>query len=1315
MSPKRAAESLETTMDSTAPKRVRPRRESGHDMAPNQRAALDAFATSNSTMNAFMGGRQKSWMMGATSPVAPRPRPVPILASQPDSSPSLTQLEGPMDHYLTQSNGRPQDTAERQPSQPVMRQITTQMPPPSRAAMVSPERLPAVSAPPAQVEAPPPYIRRPSAFTDLTMAAPTAPSHSNPTTPMTPTTATLPSPITVPLTVPHSQPPATFNASTTTPPTNLTTMASPASVATTGTTGAISSPVFSTPTTAIPFATVATLAPSIDLTTTVPSTTLMTTAPSNTSTTAARPTTVMTSTPMQIPTSSWLVPPPPPPSTPADRTVSEVGQKTWNIDLSPHVPVMQQYRNVFSSMSSPQRHLLISRVDLILQACHYNDLFYVAMHQLYCDYTLRPAVVAQLASLGPNEQSGMQALNELLSPNQSLPANFLRQQANFPSSWETLRQFSASHRTALGAVRDALGLLGLLWKKYEQACLGRGYPPLTSELVSTFNVKSVVLQRVIFRAICRRLGGVASSQGGLERLEQIYRADQVRFYAILSRMHTAWPTTIPLAARVNDQTVAFYRTVQAELSQNPSQTLAHVQAQAQAQAQSFAQAHAHVQAHAQAQAQAQGQTHAQAQAQAQAQAHAHAQALAEAQRQMRTQTTSVMIPNGPPTQTMAPPASPPIQTVPGIAGTTGGTVMSPVSGPTISSPLSTTTTTAVPAPSGIWTVNPRGGYMFVPTTSGPVPPVTRTRSHPILAQQQSQVVPIRTQQVPIPGRPSPRHSISVVPSQPAVISPQSPYAVSTAVPFVSAYRPTTTTTPVIPPAPRPLLTQQFPLATTTTPSQPPPAAVNGQPRGVNPLMTALHQAHLRAPHLMHVHPAPSNEDTMQRLYRYVDRWVIPPKLFPDQFCILKEQFRLDESTTTTTDGILPRRLPEATSMDGLPIVVVTERTKNYRVRCCRVKTGIENLSIDEWLTQENIWPEHIFLSINRDHIDVRRRGHHGRDIPLDISLHVHPGENTLDAVLSRNIEDVKTGIPYAVAVEMIQFQRGHSIIEDVMSRDFFFSAKSMHAWLSKQMQQPSSSSQEEEGGDGDEELAIVSQSITLSVTDPYTAIMWEVPVRARGCQHRDCFDLRTFLAARPMKTRIKVDQNSLPRDVLRVKSAEDGLLYEEIEASDPDQWKCPLCGGDARPTMLAVDEYFSDVRRVLVERGQLDVKAIVVASDGSWEVKGEGKVGEKGDGGGEEEDGQKEEVEKNGSLAGCHDSPRVVAAGERSMMVEVGHQVQSLTEQHEMNVTSIQQLATDFNGLTDQARAMQVVRGVGPDRQSSSPCGGGGGGGDRAK
>jgi predicted phosphoribosyltransferase len=52
-----------------------------------------------------------------------------------------------------------------------------------------------------------------------------------------------------------------------------------------------------------------------------------------------------------------------------------------------------------------------------------------------------------------------------------------------------------------------------------------------------------------------------------------------------------------------------------------------------------------------------------------------------------------------------------------------------------------------------------------------------------------------------------------------------------------------------------------------------------------------------------------------------------------------------------------------------------------------------------------------------------------------------------------------------------------------------------------------------------------------------------------------------------------------------------------------DVWKCPLCGSDARPYSLQIDDFLASVRSTLAEQDNLDVKAILISADGSWRPK----------------------------------------------------------------------------------------------------------------
>ena len=108
---------------------------------------------------------------------------------------------------------------------------------------------------------------------------------------------------------------------------------------------------------------------------------------------------------------------------------------------------------------------------------------------------------------------------------------------------------------------------------------------------------------------------------------------------------------------------------------------------------------------------------------------------------------------------------------------------------------------------------------------------------------------------------------------------------------------------------------------------------------------------------------------------------------------------------------------------------------------------------------------------------------------------------------------------------------------------------------------------------------MVSSDISVDLSDPFTARIFETPVRGSNCLHRECFDLETFLITR----------NSKP------KRPQQPCMI--------DVWKCPLCGRDARPYSLQIDDFLASVRARLAEQDNLDVKAIWIDVDGNWYPK----------------------------------------------------------------------------------------------------------------
>jgi hypothetical protein len=160
-------------------------------------------------------------------------------------------------------------------------------------------------------------------------------------------------------------------------------------------------------------------------------------------------------------------------------------------------------------------------------------------------------------------------------------------------------------------------------------------------------------------------------------------------------------------------------------------------------------------------------------------------------------------------------------------------------------------------------------------------------------------------------------------------------------------------------------------------------------------------------------------------------------------------------------------------------------------------------------------------------------------------------------------EGEQTTTFYAVAVESIQVASQERVRGKVSAISTTDSLSSITASLNLSAD--------------DEDIQIVDDHISIGLMDPFTAKIFDVPVRGKTCLHRECFDLETFLATRKSKRR-------------------DGPTM-------PDEWRCPICGLDARPQSLVVDEFLQHVRTSLEDTHQLEARAILVKQDGSWEAK----------------------------------------------------------------------------------------------------------------
>ncbi|KAF2006502.1 hypothetical protein P154DRAFT_218474 [Amniculicola lignicola CBS 123094] len=360
------------------------------------------------------------------------------------------------------------------------------------------------------------------------------------------------------------------------------------------------------------------------------------------------------------------------------------------------------------------------------------------------------------------------------------------------------------------------------------------------------------------------------------------------------------------------------------------------------------------------------------------------------------------------------------------------------------------------------------------------------------------------------------------------------------------------------------------------PLLPPPGFVLPQQREPNPTRFGLHQAHLTSPILRAQEPD-------MTLYQYVKGFVKEPTRLTDAgHMVEKWLFSISpEVFETVPDGKLKMR-------GALVTNVVNDEHQRFRLRCIKWPS---NTLLDQhtWAIADTSWPSFSYFTLNKQSLQQRRKLHHGKDLPINLS--VSEGDNTLEIAIMRESND-HSYLKYLLAIEIVGMKQHGTIIQDCLANRIPAAAvlKSIKSKLS-----PSSS---------DDEIVYVQSTLTINLFDPFSASkICDIPVRGRNCLHYDCFDLETFLQTRPRKG--------------------GHVVPDQLKVSVVDQWKCPIsgCNGDVRPQHLVVDGFLEDVRKQLEKLGLLDTRAILVHADGTWEPKPEPHLtGVRGDGDSPSED-----------------------------------------------------------------------------------------------
>ncbi|ORY62998.1 uncharacterized protein BCR38DRAFT_475051 [Pseudomassariella vexata] len=336
---------------------------------------------------------------------------------------------------------------------------------------------------------------------------------------------------------------------------------------------------------------------------------------------------------------------------------------------------------------------------------------------------------------------------------------------------------------------------------------------------------------------------------------------------------------------------------------------------------------------------------------------------------------------------------------------------------------------------------------------------------------------------------------------------------------------------------------------------------------------SLHQVHVRSPkRMLRDSGYPQNTERHYQFVKYLALQPVPirphPYLYTFRFNISDEEFG-----RISPNAVLQHEM--------LPVNIFSNGSLRVRLRCCPQKTDTVSISEDSWVTNETGWPEHFYAKLNQHSLTVRRKQHHAKDQPVELGCFIKPGANILQIHVP--VRKPIRMVPF-VAVEVVETLSHTAILGLANLRaDAGLSAEWTRQIIAKRLGGSSSND--------DNDIAMVVSDLTINLADPFSFIMFDIPVRGKNCLHLECFDLETWLNTRPTKKACTCG------------TKESSCKFCPKEPTFVDKWKCPLCAGDARPCSLQIDGFLTEVRAKLAAEGKLKTKQIMVSADGSWKAK----------------------------------------------------------------------------------------------------------------
>jgi hypothetical protein len=337
------------------------------------------------------------------------------------------------------------------------------------------------------------------------------------------------------------------------------------------------------------------------------------------------------------------------------------------------------------------------------------------------------------------------------------------------------------------------------------------------------------------------------------------------------------------------------------------------------------------------------------------------------------------------------------------------------------------------------------------------------------------------------------------------------------------------------------------------PLLPPPGWTQAQQRQPCPARFSLHEAHLRSPVL-------KARTVESPLYQYVQDFIkLPARLVNANRAVVRWTFTLDAETMRYIAATVPGQLGDPDQR------LVDTQSKTVRVRCINWP-AIDVPSDHVWASTETSWIPYSCFLLNGISLQQRKKVHHGKDLPIDVTGLVKEGEN----ILEMTVMALKTDTSfqnYLVAIESLGII-SHDSVKQYCLENSRIPAQHVLSDIKRKLQ----------GFSEDDEISIVESNLSIRLFDPFSASrICDIPVRSKACLHNDCFDLETFLTTR----------------------------RRQGDVSVPDTWYCPICKADARPQYLVVDGFLEEVKKQLDAQSLSNTRDIVVHQDGTWKPKAE--------------------------------------------------------------------------------------------------------------